>query len=253
MQLLTFERLALNLTLSILTYRVAVSTGTPVFVKTGEDLFLDVKKNVTITKGSDFAWKFNGHRNVVKYNGGQPYHFDERAVFSVQTFSLLLKNAQKNDSGDYFAYYSGDKDNVLAKYQVTVQDPVSAVELTVESETDSCNLSVTCRTQDSHINVTVRCVDRTCIQEGGGPPNVTTTGASLHIYLQNGKIICNYSNQVSWERNYKKDFCLQNVDSEPGTKTTIIGPVIACISLPIICIVVYLIRKTRNRKSNCAF
>lgn len=91
------------------------------FVKTGEDLFLDFKKNVTITKGSDFSWKFNGDRNIVKYNGGDPHNFNERAVFSVQNFSLLLKNAQKNDSGDYFAHYSRDKDNVLAKYHVTVQ------------------------------------------------------------------------------------------------------------------------------------
>ena len=96
------------------------------FVKTGEDLLLDVKENVTMIPGSDFSWKFNcnsqsNSENIVKYSGGSPFKPSERAEFFVQNFSLLLKNVQKDDSGDYCAYYSTNQDILLVKYEVTVQ------------------------------------------------------------------------------------------------------------------------------------
>ena len=98
------------------------------FVKTGEDLLLDVKENVTMIPGSDFSWKLNcnsqtDRENIVRFSRGSEKlkTYWERAEFFVQNFSLLLKNVQKNDSGDYCAYHSFDQDALLVKYEVTVQ------------------------------------------------------------------------------------------------------------------------------------
>lgn len=81
---------------------------------------------------------------------------------------------------------------------------MSPVKLTVDSVTDSsdsCDLTVTCRSLDSHqisISTTVTCDNTTCSQEGGERSKVTTSGATLHVYLLNDMVICNHSNQVSW-------------------------------------------------------
>lgn len=91
------------------------------FVQTGKDLYLEVKKPVTLKEGSDFMWKVNGSDRIVRYTGDKTFFYGERAEFSVQDFSLLLRNVQKNDSGDYTAYVSGKGDDVVAEYQVTVQ------------------------------------------------------------------------------------------------------------------------------------
>ncbi|KAM8727204.1 uncharacterized protein AB9X84_000990 isoform 2-T2 [Acanthopagrus schlegelii] len=102
---------------------------------------------------------------------------------------------------------------------VKAQDPVSPVKLTVDSvssSSDSCNLTVTCSTQDSHISSTFTCDVKTCSQEGGERSGVTTSGASLRVYLVNDSIICNHSNQVSWTKNVTKiqDFCPCHAGSE---------------------------------------
>lgn len=165
------------------------------FVQTGKDLFLAVQKPVTLTDISDFLWKYNGSKNLVKINKDKAFNFSGRVESSRTNYSLLLKNVQKNDSGDYTALVSGTNDDLVAKYQVTVQgkflnilnidtqqctafmrllspssDPVSPVELTVNPvsrSSDSCLLTVTCRAQDALINSTVRCANHTCSQEGG--------------------------------------------------------------------------------------
>lgn len=94
---------------------------TPVFVETGKDLYLEVKEPVTLTEGSDFIWKVNGSDKIVRYTGDKTYFYGERAQFFEQNFSLVLRNVQKNDSGDYTADVSGKVDVTVAEYQVTVQ------------------------------------------------------------------------------------------------------------------------------------
>ncbi|KAM6920627.1 uncharacterized protein PEZ65_012546 [Lycodopsis pacificus] len=106
---------------------------------------------------------------------------------------------------------------------IEAQGPVSPVELTVDSvdsrSSDSCNLTVTCSTQHSHISSTFRCVSRTCSQEGGERPELTTSGASLHVYLLNGAIICNHSNHFNWTKDFKmtEHFCPQYAGSSAVT------------------------------------
>lgn len=85
-------------------------------------------------------------------------------------------------------------------------DPVSPVDLTVNSvssSSDLCNLTVTWGTKHAHISSIFTCDTTTCYQEGGEQSEVTTSGASLHVYLSNLSVICDHSNQVSWTRDMK--------------------------------------------------
>ncbi|KAG7231696.1 hypothetical protein INR49_010473, partial [Caranx melampygus] len=181
---------------------------TAVFVKTGEDLHLQLKEADDVPE--DFItvqWRFNGSDSLVSFlPAGEPTvsgRYRGRVDVSVGSFSANLKNLQKSDSGVYTARVTVDKDQQLAEYLVTVEDPVSPVNLKVDSGTnskDSCDLTVTCRSLDSHqisINVTVTCENNTCSQEGRERSKVTTSGATLNVYLLNDTLICNHSNHVS--------------------------------------------------------
>ncbi|XP_069367043.1 uncharacterized protein [Paralichthys olivaceus] len=115
--------------------------------------------------------------------------------------------------------------SLLSSYDA--EDPVFPVHgnVSVSSSSDSCNLTVTCSTQDSHhINSTFRCDANTCSQdEGGDRSKVTTSGASLRVYLSNGSsVICNHSNQVSWAEDIIKieSYCFSDCDIIPP------GPVV---------------------------
>nr|XP_020515247.1 uncharacterized protein LOC110004056 [Labrus bergylta] len=152
---------------------------TPVFVRTGTDLRLEVKKPVVLKEADLFTWKVNGSVNVVRLaHGGKPIispNYTSRAELSAQNHSLLLKNVQKRDSGVYRASVTADKDITVAEYSVTVLDPVSGVKLTVKRER----------------------------------AEIITPGASLDVYLENGSAICNHGNQVSSTRDIQKieDLC----------------------------------------------
>ncbi|XP_062284442.1 SLAM family member 5-like [Scomber scombrus] len=187
------------------------SAVTTVFVQKGKNLHLDVNKPVVIPESDEFRWRVNDIYNVVRLPPDNktkivdPYK--GRVEFSVQSHSLLLKNVQHSDSGDYTAVISGDKNQPLTEYKVIIQDPVSPVQLSVNSvsnSTESCNLTVTCSTEDSLINSTFRCDKQTCNQEGGEQSKNTISGSSLRVYLFNDFIICNHSNQVSWTRDMKE-------------------------------------------------
>ncbi|XP_035860902.1 uncharacterized protein LOC118495805 isoform X3 [Sander lucioperca] len=191
------------------------SAVTPVFVQKREDVLL----NVTIADDPEedtVTWRFNKTVNLVRFLPGNlgtkvSDDYSGRIEF-LEKYSVKLKNLQEADSGVYTAVVSGDKEKQITEYKITVQDPVSPVNLSVDSVSNSsdwCNLTVSCRAQDSHINSTFRCDTHTCSQEGGERPQVTPSAAALHVYLSNGSIICNHSNQVSWTKDMKtiKNVC----------------------------------------------
>ncbi|XP_068427608.1 CD48 antigen-like [Clinocottus analis] len=177
---------------------------TPVFVKTGDDLLLnvdDVPEDYLLV-----AWKFNKTVDLVRFPlVGERNVFPDftgRIEFTGENFSVKLKNLQKADSGVYTArVFTLDRDKQPAEYKVTVQDPVCPVHLSVDSgvsrSSASCTFNVTCSTQDADISSTFTCVQITCSQEGGEQAEVTTSGASLQVYLSNSSIICHHSNQVN--------------------------------------------------------
>ncbi|XP_059201112.1 T-lymphocyte surface antigen Ly-9-like [Centropristis striata] len=196
------------------------SVVTPVFVKKGEDVLLNVTKaykEVLLVN-----WKFNEAGILSFFPNRKPTvspGYTGRIEFSETNYSMKLKNLQKTDSGFYTALVFRGADPEKTEHTVTVQDPVSPVELSVDSvviNSDSCNFTVTCRTQDSHINSTIRCDTQTCSQDGGEQSKVTTSGAFLKAYLANDSIICNHSNQVSWTEDMKiiEHFCPQHAGSE---------------------------------------
>ncbi|KAM8850690.1 uncharacterized protein AB9W97_021760 [Spinachia spinachia] len=181
--------------------------GTPVFVQKGRDLLL--KFDAVLEEFSFIEWKFNNAVNLVRFEPTGKHlvykDFTGRLEFPEIDFAVILKNVQEADSGVYAAeLVTILKDQTLAEYKVTVQGPVSPVELTVDrvdsNSSGSGDLNVTCRTHNSHISSTFS-VDRVCSQEGGERSEVTTSGASLQLYLLNGIIICNHSNQVNWTHN----------------------------------------------------
>ncbi|XP_062284232.1 uncharacterized protein LOC133990068 [Scomber scombrus] len=192
------------------------SDVTTVFMQKGKNLHLDVNKPVVIPESDEFRWTVNDTLSIVRLLPDKrtrildPYK--GRVEISVQNHSLLLKNVQHSDSGDYTALITGDKTQHVAEYKVIIQDPVSPVQLSVNSVSnsrESCSLTVTCSTEDSLISSTFRCDTQTCNQEGGEQSEVTTSGSSLRVYLFNDSITCNHSNQVSWTRDMKEilHFC----------------------------------------------
>ncbi|XP_047446559.1 CD48 antigen-like [Mugil cephalus] len=224
------------------------SAVTDVFVKRGDDVLLEVMDDVP-KEFLVLVWKFNTSNVLVGYSpGGEPRvstNYTGRVEFSVGNYSVKLKNLQDDDSGVYTARVTGDKEQTIAEYMVTVQGPVSPVDLNPDSvsiSSDSCNLTVTCSTEDSHISSTFTCDNQTCSQEGGDQSKVTNSGASLRVHLLNDTIICNHSNQVSWMENKTQiqDLCPLHA----GSNITIVIAVIAVIAGVIIMLLrCYFLRK----------
>ncbi|XP_067462651.1 uncharacterized protein [Thunnus thynnus] len=239
-------------------YKVIIqgsSDVTTVFVQKGKDLHLDVNKPVVLGNQAEFKWKWNNSHNILRLFPDNKTRiigsYVGRAEVSLQNHSLLLKNVQQNDSGDYTALIIGDNNQRLAEYKVIIQDPVSPVNLSVDSKsTESCNLAVSCRTERSHISSTFGCDTQTCYQKGGEQSKVTTSGSTLHVYLLNDSIICNHSNQVSWTKDLWeiKDFCLLN--TVPNGSLTIgswIGIIVSCLVV-IFCICFGLFKGIKNQQ-----
>ncbi|XP_078143578.1 uncharacterized protein LOC144542102 [Centroberyx gerrardi] len=183
-----------------------------VFVLKGEDVRLDVQKP-DLLRGDFilFSWTFKSKYTVVGLSSkSEPTvhkKYTGRVEFSTEDYSLGLKNLQEADSGVFTAQVIGDQNHRVAEHSVTVQERVSPPVLTVgsvPSSSDSCSLTVTCSAQDSSISSTVTCDTQTCSQEGGERSEVMSSAASLYVYLSNGSIICNHSNQVSLSTDMKK-------------------------------------------------
>uniref|UniRef100_A0A668VYA0 Immunoglobulin subtype domain-containing protein n=1 Tax=Oreochromis aureus TaxID=47969 RepID=A0A668VYA0_OREAU len=183
-----------------------------VFVRHGKDLHLDIKKSVKLDKKTDLFWKCNKTNNVAKYGFNiDPVVFDKyegRAELFGQNYSLVLKNVQHNDSGDYTALVVGTSFKSL--YVCYSSDPVSPVNLTVDSvsgSSESCVLAVNCSTVDSSIHHSFRCDDKNCSQVKEKTFKPQNYSSSFTVYLQQDFILCNHSNQVSWEYSKIKFDC----------------------------------------------
>ncbi|KAM7400142.1 hypothetical protein PAMA_004713 [Pampus argenteus] len=231
------------------------SAVTTVFVQKGNDLRLDVQKPVKLEERGSFRWTFNNSINVGRliYNNNNPIiasSYKGRADVSPQNHSLILKNVQQSDSGDYVADISTVNNQRVAEYEVIIQDPVSPVDVTVKSvsnSTESCNLTVSCTTQDSHIYSTLRCDIQSCKQEGGERSETTTSGSSLRIYLLNDSIICNHSNQVSWTKDLReiRPLCFIETGFTIGI---VIWIGISCLALFLLLgVCIFILYKIKNR------
>uniref|UniRef100_A0A3B3TQ92 Immunoglobulin subtype domain-containing protein n=1 Tax=Poecilia latipinna TaxID=48699 RepID=A0A3B3TQ92_9TELE len=168
-------------------------------VASGSDLLLEAK-TAEVGPGEQFMWRFNTTSNLVKFRlGSEPLiKYKERTVFSKQNYSLLLKNMQHSDSGNYKAVVSGLEEKTVTEYTIRVQ--VSPVTLTVTPTNPGCyNFTVTCRTVDSQINGTFQCDNKTwCLLH-----QTHLKDSSLKVYVKESSVICNHSNQVSWKQDVK--------------------------------------------------
>ena len=101
------------------------SDVTTMFVQKGKDLHLDVKELLVLGKDDEFSWTYNKTSNVVRLFHDKKNKISDsykgRVEFSVQNHSLLLKNVQHSDSGDYIAVINGDNIQHVAEYKVIIQ------------------------------------------------------------------------------------------------------------------------------------
>lgn len=95
------------------------------FVQKGKDVLLKGNETIRLTDTTDFYWKFNAINNVLKFDNNNRLviydNYKGRVDFHKEHFSLTLKNLQQNDSGNYVAVVSGNKDVPAATYEVLVQ------------------------------------------------------------------------------------------------------------------------------------
>uniref|UniRef100_A0A3Q0S549 Immunoglobulin subtype domain-containing protein n=1 Tax=Amphilophus citrinellus TaxID=61819 RepID=A0A3Q0S549_AMPCI len=208
-----------------------------VFVQHGKDLHLDVKKPFELNKKTDLFWKFNTTNYVGKISYNRELalfgSYEGRAELFGQNYSLLLKTVQHNDSGDYTGIVTGGKEQKVAEYKVLVQ--VSPVNLTVTSSgSNPCNITVTCSTVDLMISRTFRCNTQNCSQVE-------------EKSLKQDTIVCNHSNQVSWEHSNK----VTNLQCEPETNNTVVIVIVIMIAVVVFTILAAFTCFRQRKKGMC--
>ncbi|MED6288936.1 hypothetical protein CHARACLAT_031319 [Characodon lateralis] len=158
--------------------------------------------------------------------------YKDRVKFFAQNYSLLLRNVQHSDSGDYKAVASGEEETFVAVYTIRVQDRVSPVKLTVTPNDPSCcNFTATCRTVDSLIRGTFQCDNQTCRLL----KQTDLKNTSLTVYVEKNSIICNHSNNVSKEQDAKavESLCekktIPNTAVKAGISAAVVGGLVGCV------------------------
>ncbi|XP_042559702.1 uncharacterized protein LOC116219649 [Clupea harengus] len=193
-------------TLSLLVQVVFVhyTAGSPVsvFRPTGGSATLEFQGHQQLEKKSiDLIQWYFGLEKIMKYSPLRDtvtvFTHQDRVEFNKETFSLELKNLQKNDSGLYRGEISAVKTEVKVEYMLSVLDPVESPGLSVVSNWTSCDSCyVTCKGHD--LSLTSACNCSTC-----SPEEEHSTDSNLTLSVRSGVVICNYSNQVSWSNDAK--------------------------------------------------
>ncbi|XP_041957494.1 natural killer cell receptor 2B4-like isoform X2 [Alosa sapidissima] len=157
-----------------------------------------------------------------------------RVEFNNETFSLEVKNLQKNDSGTYRGQIiSISEGDVLINYELSVLDPVEAPVMAVVSNwssSDSCDVTVTCRGRD--LSLTSSCNSSSC-----SPKEGASTDSTLTLSVRGGVVLCNYSNPVSWKHATLRIKPLCSSDAKTPSITIVV--VIAIVFVASIAIYVY--------------
>uniref|UniRef100_A0A9J8CG04 Immunoglobulin subtype domain-containing protein n=1 Tax=Cyprinus carpio carpio TaxID=630221 RepID=A0A9J8CG04_CYPCA len=185
----------LLLTFVLSTHITGFSAEISVFVQTGAS----VQLNIQTQQLPEYS---NESKKVKLY----PYYKD-RVDFNDKTFSVTLKNMQKTDSGLYRARASGETENDIVTYRVSVIDAVEAPVLTVNSNWSSPEPCIfTCNGS----NITVSFIYDSSICS---PEEVTSSDHyTLRLSCSGDSIMCNYSNPVSWKTDTEKvnELCTVN-------------------------------------------
>jgi len=95
-----------------------------VFVQTGDSVQLDIQTQ-KLPEFDLLSWTNDKSQNIVKYIKGtkevKPHSsYKDRVDFNDESFSLTLKNMQKTDSGLYTARTSGESEENIVTYRVSV-------------------------------------------------------------------------------------------------------------------------------------
>ncbi|XP_038135739.1 uncharacterized protein LOC119779946 [Cyprinodon tularosa] len=230
------------------------TSGTGIFLKTGEDLFLNVTQAEIPTICRLWVWRF-GDYAIVSFSKDSEAEVElshKGKIEILQNGRVKLNNLNKSDSGIYTAEIVLPIKKKLAEYNVTVQDPVSPAVLTITCVSSNSSLrilTVTCKAEDSSISSALICEKQTCKQELKKSRMVTKSGSSLHIYHTNESIICNHSNQVSWKESIKKieDDCIQIGESRNRVMLIIL---VTLVVSAVIAVCILIIRSSGCQKGN---
>uniref|UniRef100_A0AAY4A4A1 Immunoglobulin V-set domain-containing protein n=1 Tax=Denticeps clupeoides TaxID=299321 RepID=A0AAY4A4A1_9TELE len=174
-----------------LTSSTASSAGQSVVKLEGDSVTLNTQRPAE-TGITLLIWSFNMETDIVIYFIRDDIleikdNYKDKVLFNKATFSLLVKNLQKNDSGIYTAEGS------VCFY---VSEPVEAPVLTLVtywSTSDSCNVTVSCTGGDRSLMSS--CDSSFCTPEGGA-----STDSTLSLSVRDDIIVCNHSNPVSWKK-----------------------------------------------------
>ncbi|XP_028833778.1 CD48 antigen-like isoform X2 [Denticeps clupeoides] len=172
------------------------STGQSVVKLEGDSVTLDLQRPAE-TGIKRIIWSFNLNTDIVTYYSNYKLktedEFKDKVYFNSRTFSLLVKNLRKSDSGIYRA--EGPGGWVLAEYRLRVLEPVEAPVLTLVtywSTGDSCHVTVNCTGGDRSLMSS--CDNTSCSPEGGA-----STDSTLSMSVRDDIISCNHSNPFSWK------------------------------------------------------
>ncbi|XP_076150345.1 CD48 antigen-like isoform X1 [Alosa pseudoharengus] len=229
------------------------TAGSPVsvFRQTGGSVTMEFQQHQQLERESiDFIqWHF-GQQKRMKYVPHKDtltvFTHKDRVVFNKGTFSLELKNLQKNDSGLYRGEISAETE-VQAEFHLFVL--VSAPVLTILSQTSSsdlCNVTLTCRVRNLSLNIS--CSNNICWPEEEASPDSTLT-----LFVTDDTITCNHSNQVSWRNATRKikTLCDQKVRVfEIGTVILLIVLCVFVLVVPAIVLVHWIKRRQKAAEAD---
>ncbi|XP_037386785.1 SLAM family member 9-like [Pygocentrus nattereri] len=219
----------------VLSSLISITVSCDKFRLVGGSLQLDTQNPVP--DFDDLFWVFNRTNNVLKYSWKHKEvtfysHYEGRAEFNEETYSLTLKNLQKTDSGLYEAQASGDNVTGVAEYRLSVSDPVEAPVLTYQLNRDTYIITLTCRGHD--ISIHSSCSIETCEEKEVTSPG----GIALSLSVKSSTVICNHSNLVSWKTDILELKELKGLCADKGVTGYIVGGVVGVIVIILIVVVI---------------